>query len=94
MTDGWTLVISGAIVALITYALPKVIEGVFRRRVTINEAEAAQESIETLRWKKAQDDIVELIKENHRLRELLRRHNIDPSGSGPMNTDKPHGDNR
>lgn len=77
--DAWTIVIPGAIVALITYALPKVIEGVFRRNVTTTEAEAAQENIEAMRWQKAQDDMRELRAENARLRKLLINHRIDPN---------------
>jgi hypothetical protein len=77
--DQWPLIIAGAVTALITYALPKLIEGVFRQRVTASEAEAAQESLEETRWKKAQRDNADLLRENAKLRTLLRRCGIEPS---------------
>jgi hypothetical protein len=84
--DPWTLIISGAVVALLTYALPKVIEGVFRKQITHNEAEQAAENIESMRWIKTKAYVMELEAEIKRLRAILIRHRIDPNESGPLDT--------
>ena len=79
MSEQWPLIIAGMVTALITYALPKLIEGVFRQRVTVAEAESAQETIEEMRWRKALRDNADLQKENARLRAALRNLGFDPN---------------
>lgn len=79
MSDQWPLIVAGVVTALITYALPKLIEGVFRRQVTVIEAETAQETLEERRWQKAQRDNADLRRENDRLRRLLVQCGRDPN---------------
>jgi predicted nucleic acid-binding protein len=84
--DAWTLIISGAVVALITYALPPLIKSVFDRRVSVTSAEVIQESIEKMRWDKTHDYIKELEHEIKRLRKILIKHQIDPNEDDPLST--------
>ena len=86
------LVIAGAITALLTYSLPKLIEGIFRRRVDLSAAEKLEAEKDLLISQSDRDTIKSLVEQLHeaqvsitRYRRRLRDHGIDPdSDTGPL----------
>lgn len=86
------LIISGIIVALLSYTLPKLIENIFRRRVDVSAAEKLDAEKEILLSKSEYDTIQSLTEQLAearvsitRYRRRLREHGIDPdSDTGPI----------
>jgi len=64
------------------------IEVIFNRQNLHASTEKTQQEIEAARWTQAQEDLNSERLENKRLRAILRRHDIDPQESGPLDDKK------
>jgi hypothetical protein len=100
--DPWVLIVSGAVVALITYALPPLIERIFNRRVDASEAEKIDAETDLLKKQSDRETIKELTDQLHEAQESirhyrkrLRAHGVDPdSDTGPLSETKKSGFNK
>ncbi len=90
--DPWVLIISGAVVALLSYTLPKLIENIFNKRMVLSEAQKLDAEREVLisqsdfnTVKILTDQLAEARISITKYRRRLREHGIDPdSDTGPL----------